>query len=252
MGITMPDAVGYRIKFGVIIPSTNTVVEADYNRMAPPGVTFHAGRMYVSQPALDSDAAFEALLGEIRKSRAIAVRDVMTCKPDYIVMGMSAETFWGGAAGNARFIESVREQSGGLAVSTGASACRAGLQELGCRRIAVLSPYQPIADKNVTQFFEESGFEVVRFRGLRCPTATIIAEVPERDLIPVLKDLDGSDVDAIMQVGTNLSMVRLADEAERWLGKPVLAINAVTLWHALRANGITDRFSGCGSLLRDH
>jgi len=48
MGITMPDAVGYRIKFGVIIPSTNTVVEADYNRMAPPGVTFHAGRMYVS------------------------------------------------------------------------------------------------------------------------------------------------------------------------------------------------------------
>ncbi len=35
----MPDPVGYRIKFGVIVPSTNTVVEADYNRMAPPGVT---------------------------------------------------------------------------------------------------------------------------------------------------------------------------------------------------------------------
>ena len=31
----MPDAVGYRIKFGAIVPSTNTVVEADYNRMTP-------------------------------------------------------------------------------------------------------------------------------------------------------------------------------------------------------------------------
>ena len=31
----MPDAVGYRMKFGVIVPSTNTVVEADYNQMAP-------------------------------------------------------------------------------------------------------------------------------------------------------------------------------------------------------------------------
>lgn len=248
----MPDVVGYRIKFGVIVPSTNTVVEADYNRMAPPGVTFHTGRMYISQPALDSDAAFEALLREIRTSRAIAVRDIMTCKPDYIVMGMSAETFWGGAAGNARFIQSVGEQSGGLGVSTGASACRAGLQELGCRRIAVLSPYQPVADKNVTQFFEESGFDVVRFRGLRCPTATSIADVTEPELIPVLRELDGPDIDALVQVGTNLSMVRLADEAERWIGKPVLAINAVTLWHALRANGIADRFSGCGSLLRDH
>lgn len=248
----MPDVVGYRAKFGVIVPSTNTVVEADYNRMAPHGVTFHTGRMYIARPALDSDEAFETLLRDIRASRAIAVRDVVTCKPDYIVMGMSAETFWGGAAGNARFIEEVRAQAGGLGVSTGASACRAGLERLGCKRLAVLSPYQPVADANVTRFFEESGFTVVRFTGLRCPSATAIADVAERELVPVLRKLDGDDVDAIVQVGTNLSMVRLADAAERWLGKPVLAINAVTLWHALRANGITDQFPGCGSLLREH
>lgn len=247
----MPDVAGYRIKFGVIVPSTNTVVEADYNRMAPHGVTFHTGRMYIARPALDSNEAFEALLRDIRASRAIAVRDVVTCKPDYIVMGMSAETFWGGAEGNRRFIEEVGRQSGGLGVSTGASACRAGLERLGCKRLAVLSPYQPIADENVTRFFEESGFTVVRFKGLRCPTATAIADVTERDLLPVLRDLDGDDVDAIMQVGTNLSMVRLADEAERWLGKPVIAINAATFWHALRACGISDRFAGYGSLLRE-
>ena len=29
-------------------------------------------------------------------------------------------------------------------------------------------------------------------------------------------------------------------------------INAATLWHALRANGIRDRFAGFGSLLREH
>jgi maleate isomerase len=78
-------------------------------------------------------------------------------------------------------------------------------------------PYQPIADENVTQFFEESGFAVVRFKGLRCPTATAVAEVTERALLPVLRQPDGPDVDAVMQVGTNLSMVRLADEGERWL-----------------------------------
>ena len=32
----------------------------------------------------------------------------------------------------------------------------------------------------------------------------------------------------------------------------VLAINAVTFWHALRNNGIADRIPGFGSLLAEH
>ena len=47
-------------------------------------------------------------------------------------------------------------------------------------------------------------------------------------------------------------MGRLADEAERWLDKPVIVINAVMLWHALRTIGIADQFSESGSLLREH
>ena len=248
----MPDAAGYRIKFGVIVPSTNTIVEADYNRMAPHGVTFHTGRMYIENPVMNSDASFEALLVQIRGSIRVAIRDVMTCLPDSLIMGMSSETFWGGVEGNAQFIERVKTQSG-LDISTGASACRAALECHGVRRIAVLSPYQPISDRQVTRYFEEAGFTVVRFKGLRCPTATSIAEVPEAQLLPIIRDeLNGPDVDAIVQVGTNLSMVCLADEAERWLGKPVIAINAATLWHALRSNGIPDQMRGFGALLREH
>jgi len=62
---------------------------------------------------------------------------------------------------------------------------------------------------------------------------------------------NGKDIDAIVQVGTNLSMVRLAAAAELWLGKPVIAINTATYWHALRNNRITDRIQGLGRLLED-
>jgi maleate isomerase len=55
-----------------------------------------------------------------------------------------------------------------------------------------------------------------------------------------------------VQVGTNLSMVRLAAAAELWLGKPVIAINTATYWHALRANGIRDQMAGFGRLLEEH
>src|SRR5258705_12668816 len=122
----MPDAAGYRIKFGVIVPSTNTVVEADYNRMAPHGVTLHTGRMYIENPVMDSDASFEALLAQIRGSIRVAIRDVMTCQPDSLIMGMSSETFWVGVEGNAQFIVRVKIQSA-LDISTVPSAVRVTL-----------------------------------------------------------------------------------------------------------------------------
>ena len=56
-------------------------------------------------------------------------------------------------------------------------------------------------------------------------------------------------MDAIVQVGTNLLMVWLA--AELFLGKPVMAINAATCWHALLANGIAERMAGFGRLLEE-
>jgi len=67
----------------------------------------------------------------------------------------------------------------------------------------------------------------------------------------VLDELDGPEVDAIVQVGTNLSMVDLAAEYEAKLGKPVIAINTATYWHALRTNGIADRIEGLGRLLAE-
>jgi len=234
----------------VIIPSTNTVVEHDYNKVAPAGITFHAGRMYVARPQIDSDAGFEDLVAQLNDAIEIAIRDVLTCEPDHMVMGMSVATFWGGIDGNRQFEERMRALAG-LPISTGATACREALELIGLDAIAVLSPYQPVADAHVTRFFEETGFSVKAFKGLRCPTATAIAQVTESAVIDALRELNKPGVDAIVQVGTDLSMLRLADEAERWLEKPVIAINAATLWHALRKNAFSDRFTGFGSLLRD-
>ncbi|WP_410872053.1 arylmalonate decarboxylase [Nocardia sp. A7] len=247
----MTNAVGTRAVFGVIVPSTNTVVEHDYWRAALPGIAFRSGSMYIPNPVMGNDEDFRALLGQIRASIDTAVRDVLTAEPDRLVMGMSAETFWGGVAGNEAFEQRLRERTG-LPVTTGASSCRAALGELGCRRIAVFSPYQPIADIEVGRFFTEAGFDVAAITGLRCATATDIARVEADRLREVVANIDGPDVQAIVQVGTNLSFVALAEELERDLGKPVIAINAATLWHALREHGLDDRVQGAGRLLREH
>lgn len=245
--------VGPRARFGVIAPSTNTVVEQDFARLAIDGVTFHTGRMYIEHPALSSNEDFEALLLQIRGSIDVAVRDVVTAKPSAMLMGMSAETFWGGVEGNRAFEQRIAQRSGGLHVTTGASACRAALEAFGVKRIVAFSPYQPIADEQVGTYFTEAGFDVAAITGLRCSSATTIAQVGPTRIAEVIEQIGGADddVDAIVQVGTNLNFVDQAARLEAELGKPVIAINMATVWHALRSNGIADRLDGFGRLLAE-
>jgi maleate isomerase len=249
----MTDVLGWRRKFGVMGPSTNTIVQPDFEMMRPIGVTNHYSRIFTPNAQAVSNETFMAGTEVIGQNVIEAVRSVMTCAPDYLVMGMSAVTFYGGAAGADAFQRKIERESG-TGVSIGSHSCTAALRRYGgVRRIAILSPYFPVANKEVARYFSESGFEVVRDVYLQCPSWIAIAEVTTDVLRHKLIELDGdgTDVDAIVQVGTNLSMVRLAAAAELWLGKPVIAINTATYWHALRQNGITDKIAGMGRLLEE-
>jgi maleate isomerase len=249
----MRDVLGWRCKFGVIGPSTNTIVEPDFEMMRPIGVTNHYSRIFTPNAQAVSNETFTAGTQVIGANVLDAVRSVMTSSPDYLVMGMSAVTFYGGVAGADAFQEKVERESG-LRISIGSHSCTAALKIYGgVKRIAFLSPYYPVANTEVRRYFTESGFEVVRDIYLECKSWTAIAEVTPDTLRKKLIELhgDGRDVDAILQVGTNLSMVRLAAAAEMWLGKPVIAINTATYWHALRQNKIMDKIPGLGRLLED-
>ncbi len=249
----MRDVLGWRSKFGVIGPSTNTIVQPDFEMMRPPGVTNHYRGIFTPNNQAVSNDTFIAGTTIIGNNVLDAVKNVMTCEPDYLVMGMSAVTFFDGVAGADAFQAKV-EGAAGIGISIGSHSSTAALKAYGgVKRIAILSPYYPVANAEVRRYFTESGFEVVRDVCLECKSWTAIAEVTPDTLRDRLIELhgDGRDVDAIIQVGTNLSMVRLAAAAELWLGKPVIAINTATYWHALRHNKIMDKIPGLGRLLEE-
>lgn len=247
----MTNAVGPRAVFGVIVPSTNTVVEHDYWRAGIPGVAYRAGSMYIADPNMAGDDGFQDLLVQIRASIDTAVRDALTAEPDRLVMGMSAETFWGGVAGNAEFEQRVRDMTG-LEVTTGATAAGEALKAFGAKRIGIVTPYQPVGDEQVVAYFTELGFDVAGIKGLCSASATSIADETPETLREAFLSVDGPDVDALIQCGTNLECIAVAAELEKELGKPVIAINLATMWHAFRVNGIEDRIAGYGSLMELH
>lgn len=246
----MSDVLGWRKVFAVIAPSTNTVVEPEMAAMRPVGVTNQYRDIYVENPTALSDKDFVAGTDKIADSLKDALRTAKTCAPDYLVMGVSAISFVGGRAGGDAFLKEVEEFTG-LRTSVGSRSVVAALEAYGnIKRVAFVSPYYPSANAQVRRYLEDSGFEVKRDVPLQCTSWLDIGRQTPEKLVKVLRDeLDGDDVDAIVQVGTNLSMARLAASAELWLGKPVIAINTATYWHALRANGITDPIEGFGRLL---
>jgi maleate isomerase len=79
-----------------------------------------------------------------------------------------------------------------------------------------------------------------------------IAHATEARIREAFEALASSGVDAIVQAGTDLAVADLAENAERWLGRPMIPINTATYWSALRHCGIEDRRNGFGSLLAEH
>ena len=247
----MRDALGFRARLGVLAPSTNTIVQPDFDDMRPVGVTNHFSRIFTPNTAALSNDTFKAGVATIGGNVMDAVRSVMTCAPDHLVMGISALSFFGGAKGAEAFVRDI-EAASGLGVTVGSHAVTAAIRAYGgIKRIAVLTPYWPVMNAEVARYFADTGLTVVRDIALQCPSWTGIAEVETARCRDALRALDGDDVDAIVQVGTNLSMVRLAAAAELWLGKPVVAINTATYWHALRTIGVLDRRAGFGRLLEE-
>jgi len=249
----MTDSLGHRAKFGVLAPSTNTSVQPEFDALRPHGVTNHFSRIVIPDSRVTDDRSFMAMMNNIRAALLPALDSVLTCSPDYVVLGMSAETFWDGLAGSIRLKKQL-ERHAQRGVAMGSDACRAALRASGrkIRRLGVITPYMPAGDRQVRRFFTECGFEVVNLLGLKCRSPMRIAHVTPGELRDAILRVNRGRVDAVVQVGTNLAMAEVAAMAEFWLGKPVIAINTAIYWHALRQYGIRDRVYGWGSLLAEH
>ena len=229
------------------------MVEPDFYMIGVPGVTAHISRILMANTNRDRDSteANEQRQRSLEDEMKPAIERVLTAEPDYMVMGMSAPTFRDGVEGNRKWKARMQEYCGGLGMANGAEACERALTLLEVKRIGVLTPYWASTSSHVIRFFSEAGFEVVGHKDLECPSPVAIAHVEAEPIRAALREIDSDRVEAIVQCGTDLHMVELADEAERWLGKPVLAINAVIWWMALRENDIQDKLYGYGRMLSE-
>jgi len=213
--------------------------------------------MDISNNPVRSAEDFKAMMREVNVALEKSVDVVMTCEPGHLILGVAGESLWGGGLEKVKEIQDrvaarVANAGSSIGITMSSHAVAAALKALKVKKnVAVISPYHPSTNDNVKALYEDMGYRLVRSKHFGVPRPTLIAQTPEEDLRAAVREVDGDDVDAIVQMGANLPFWRVAIEAERWLNKPVLSINTVSYWHALRTNKINDNIYGQGRLLAE-
>ena len=259
--IGYPDVRSFRRKFGLIIPATNTSMEHDlwsivFKNQGPlglRGVGLHTANVVTPKPTLETEAGLMAYKEQFLGGLRAAVDVAALAQPQYMILGMSLEHILGGISEIRAPMVDIEAYSG-LSWATWHDAIHAALGKYRARRIGLLTPFDRKGNEFATQMFEELGFEVLSTVGFSCANALHIAHVPdwakEKAILEMLAT-DANRLDAVVQCGTNMSLIDVTEKLEPVIGIPILGINVVTFWYALRENGFEGALAGGGRLLHE-
>ncbi len=257
-----PDVRSFKLKFGLMIPATNTSMEHDlwsiiFKNQGPDGlrgVGLHTVNVITPKPSLETERDLMEYKKQFLGGLKTAMDAASLAQPQYMIMGMSLEHVLGG-------LEAIRapildmEAYSGLSWATWHDAIRSALHNYEARRIGILTPFDKKGNEHATQMFEELGFEVISSVGFSCANALHIAHVPdwakEKAILEILAT-DRHALDAVVQCGTNMSLIDVTEKLEPLIGVPILGINTVTFWYALRETGFQGALVGAGRLLRQY
>lgn len=237
----------WRGKIGLIVPPTNTVNEAEWQIMAPEGVTVHATRMALHLDT-HSDEGKRKLHADIEQ----AVRDLAQAAPDAIAYGCTAGSMVNPPSSLPDFMTGIA----GLPCVTTAASILQALRALGVFRIVMASPYHDALNAHETEFLAANGVETVQAAGLGIGANgpsdfPKIAKTPLETILDLVRSVDRDEAQAVFIACTDFPVMGLIESLEQELGKPVVTSNQATFWAALRAAGIEDRLEGYGRLLRE-
>jgi maleate cis-trans isomerase len=226
--------------FGVLIPSTNTTVEIEYNRLLPPTLQAHVGRVLSSRngpfaPPLDADVDYQARLLGTAKAEVISLAQTSA--------SLFADDY--DATTTARI-----SAAAGAPAITSARAIGQAVQALGARRIALASPYSPPVIERAKTYYERIfGLEVMALESFAATDAYMIGQLGPEHARDAFARIDRAEIEAFVVPGGNFPTMAFVAAWERAFGKPVITTNQAALWVMMGIMGITETLPGLGRLL---
>jgi maleate isomerase len=223
-------------RVGLIIPSSNRMVEQEMARFFPPGVTLHVARLRMTGP---HHVALDQLLPRIEE----ATRTLTDAKCDVVAFHCTATSMEEGMAGEERVLAAVT-RAGAPRATTTATAIRRAFDALDARRIVLVTPYSAKTTAEEAEFLHAAGCEVLHAVGHALAGSDAYCAAPPAFWRDSTLQAARREADAYLVSCANIAAMSVIDELERQLDRPVITSNQAVLWDALVRIGHAD-VSGC-------
>jgi maleate isomerase len=245
---------GWKGRIGLLIPSRNTTLEPEFNRMAPEGVSVHAARMVLRE-------ASPAALMQMEKEVYRAASMIMAVNPDVVVVGCTSGSFIKGLGYDQKLIRKITSLRKVKAITTSTAVVEA-LRLLKVVKVAVATPYTDEVNEKERAFIEGHGIRVTRIKGLGYSKPIRVYPMASKPVsgIGLLEpsvayklalDVDTKEAEGVFISCTNFRTIEIIEALEKNLGKPVVTSNQASMAMALRVMGIREKITGFGLLLEE-
>lgn len=229
---------------GMLIPSANTAVEIDMNRVLPKSYQVHFARLKVSSVDQvgwrehDADIDYQSeLLGSI--------------KPAAIVVLQTAASFYGDEDYESTMVARIRRIAKVPAHTTAFAIGRA-LKALNAKRVTLLSPYNKDLVQRGQKYFERvHGLQFADVSSFNMTDPNAITHLGPELARKVLAEQAKLKPDAMIVAGGAYHIMNCIDAWEKEFGIPIVTTNQVAAWACVQAVQGIEKIQGYGKLLAE-
>lgn len=211
-------------RVGLLIPSSNTVMEVDFYRQLPSSVTVHTARMFMEDTTAEGE---NRMLDEYTMPAAVALG---TARPDVVVFGCTSAGALRGNHYDTELCARIAEVTQSRAISVIRSV-REAITRRGAQRIGIVTPYVDELNDKIRASVEERGdVEVVDIVGLGIDENFTIAEVEPPAIVDfAVEHFRSRPIDLLFASCTNFRAVDALPALSAAFDVPVITSNQATL-----------------------
>ncbi len=229
-------------RVGLIIPSSNRMVEQELVPAFPPGICVHVTRLRMTGA---NHLAFGELLPRIEEATS-ALADA---RCNAVAFHCTANAMQGGKAGEEQILTALM-RAGAACGTTTITAIQRAFGALGAKRIALITPYDTATTAHEAAFLRACGYDIVFAEGLALAGSDAYCATPSSFWRERAIGAARADADAYLISCANISVFDVIDELEERLGRPVVTSNQAVIYDALRLIGWPDCCGCPGQLFK--
>jgi len=216
-------------RVGLIIPSSNRMVEQEMVGYFPKDVIVHVTRLRMTG---GNRKTLEALLPDVEA----ACGTLVDAKCDAIAFHCTANSMSEGPGGEERLLSALTRAGAPKALTT-SSAITQALRALRARSVALVSPYDQKVTDHEAHFLEAQGFTVPCSKGWTLADSDAYCATPPGVWLDRMLETRDAHADATFLSCANVQGIGIVDDVEARLGSPMITSNQAVIFEALRLIG---------------